>query len=352
MNTLKQTENLLTISLVVNNGEKYLGHCLDSLASQTFTNFLLLIIDNASIDNTKKFLESWLNENPAMAKKTRVITNKKNLGFCKGHNQAWQWSSGEYFCILNQDVILRPNYFELILEVMVKNNAAAAQGKLLSWNFSPNQNYPKDLSKPLNKEEAIDSCGLVVYKNRHMTNLGQGEVDAGQFNNIQEIFGVGGTAPIYTRLVLEKVVYGNELFDENFFAYKEDVDLAWRLRKLGLKSYLVPAAVGYHDRSLKEDNSLLKIIKKRRRWSPQLRLSSYRNHWLVLLKNDTFKNFIKDLPAIAWYEFKKICYMIVFEPIVFMRSWGQIAKLFSKTRKKRLKGQEVLSNKEMRTWFV
>lgn len=345
----------LTVSLVVNNGEKYLLHCLNSLAQQTYDNFFLLIIDNASIDNSRGMITIWLKDHPTMQTKTRLIVNKKNLGFCKAHNQAFRWSGSKYFCILNQDVILRSNYFRLLIDFLnVETKIASVQGKLLSWNFTNSQNYSKNLFQPVPSQEIIDTCGLVVYKRRQVANIGQGVVDVGQFDHTKEIFGVAGVAPIYRRQALQAVEVYDELFDENFFAYKEDIDLAWRLQQIGFKSFIVAGAVGYHDRSLKEAFSIVAQVRQRRRWSRLLKMCSYRNHILLLFKNDCLNNFLRHSPYIFWYELKKAGYMLLFEPVIFLRSWGQVLKLLIPTWRKR----RFLSNRsaghclDIRRWFI
>ncbi len=332
----KKPTHRLTISLVINNGEKYLAHCLDSIAQQSFSDCLVLIIDNASIDNSQSVLTSWFSEHPALKQRSRIIINKKNLGFCRAHNQAWQWSGGDYFMVLNQDVILRPNYLAELVSFMDKHiEVGATQGKILSWDFATTQDYAKDLSKPLHQQEMIDTLGLKMFKSRRVVNIGQGEVDTGQYQKNMEIFGVAGTAAIYRRQAIEAVKFQDELFDENYFMYKEDVDLAWRLRLIDSSSYYIASATAYHDRSLKEPASFLQLIKARWHWPPRLKLTSYRNHWLTIIKNDCGASFFRHIFYIGWYEFKKLGYMIIFEPVTLFKAWGQIIRLLPATRRKR-----------------
>ncbi|MCX6744463.1 MAG: glycosyltransferase family 2 protein, partial [Candidatus Parcubacteria bacterium] len=84
-----------------------------------------------------------------------------------------------------------------------------------------------------------------------MVDRGSGEQDKVQYENITEIFGVSATCPIYRRQALQDVRYEDEFFDIDFFSYKEDVDLAYRLAWRGWKCYFLPEVIAYHERTAK-----------------------------------------------------------------------------------------------------
>lgn len=343
-----------TVSLVVYNGEKYLPHALTRLADQTANDFFTLIIDNNSIDNSYKVIQDFLLTSPKFAKHCRLVKNNKNLGFAHSHNQAIQWTSSEYMMLLNQDVLLEPDYIKNLADFMTEHpNTAACQGKILKWDFNQ-ATYRLDLHKNLHKVGKFDSCGLVIAKSRHSYNLREGEFDQGQAEEVVEVFGVVGTVPVYRREALMAVAYAGQVLDEDFVMYKEDVDLAWRLRLAGYESYYVPSAVAYHDRSLEKSERLSLVTKSRANWPPQLKAFSCRNHWLVLLKNDCWGNMLLCLPYIFWYELKKFIYRLFFETIVLFQAIGQFIKLFPQTLRKRraIHKMQTLTCKDLRRWFV
>src|ERR671924_1039651 len=94
----------------------------------------------------------------------------------------------------------------------------------------------------------IDSVGLRMGRARRAADIGQGEPDDGRFDAWREVFGVSAAAALYRRAALEAVSDDGQIFDERFFMYKEDVDLAWRLRLRGYRAGVDGVAIGWHAR--------------------------------------------------------------------------------------------------------
>lgn len=328
----------VSINLVTWNGKKYLPHCLDSIAKQTFRDFSLFILDNGSTDGTVEYLKNSL----LPVTNCRLEFNEENIGFAAGHNQAIRATEGDYVLMLNQDIILEPNFLEEIIKFLDNKEVAAVTGKLLYWDFANNQ-----------KTDLIDSVGIKIFKNHRAIELGAGEMDLEEWSAPREVFGISGAAPVYRRSALSEVAINGEIFDEDFFSYKEDLDLAYRLRLAGFKAWLIPTARGYHDRSArsvaKTDSA---VVKARKSKSSFVNYHSYKNHLFFLLK---------DVPAgvwwrygylIKWYEFKKFIYLLIFETRT-LGSLGEFFKKFSRMWKKR---KWIMKNKkadmvEIKKWF-
>lgn len=309
----------VSINLVTWNGAKYVADCLASVFAQTMTDFSFLIIDNNSTDDTVDII---LEKYPHL----KVVRNRENLGFSKAHNQAIHWSKSDYVVVLNQDVVLEPDFLMHLVSFLDKNQAVGSvTGKILRLQEGNKTNY-------------IDSLGLLIKKNHCFSEIGAGEMDDGQYNAIEEVFGVSGAIGVYRRSALESVKVDNQFFDEDFSpVYKEDVDLAYRLRYQGWKAYKVPLAVAYHNRTAGESTKDQKrsIIKSRRRKSKFINYLSYRNHWFLLIKN---------LPAFNWqyffpvfrYELLKFFYVLFLEPRN-LRAIGQVIKNRQRLLEKREK---------------
>lgn len=281
------------------------------------------MIDNGSSDGTVTKIE---NELPAFPVPARFIKNSKNVGFSAGHNRGFMETEGEFVMVLNQDFILAPDYLERVVSFMdACPEAAAAQGKLYRWDF------------PSAKTGQIDSLGLRVFKNRRV-------VDIDADGATTEVFGLSGALPMFRRAALESIRVNGEIFDEDFFMYKEDVDLAYRLRLADLRSFIVGGARAWHDRTAGAD---------RGRKSAFVNYHSYKNHLFALIKNEFCANFWLDFPRIFWYEFRKFMYILLFEwrtlPAVpeFFRL---LPKMLGK--RKIIKAQRKISSKEIRKWFV
>ena len=286
----------VAISLVTWNGEKYLEALMASVFAQTFKDFEILVIDNGSSDGTVAFFEKNYPQ-------IKLIKNQKNLGFAKGHNLGIDQSQSDYVLILNQDVILEPDFLAQLVEFMDKDKKAAlVGGKLLKL-------------KDKKKTKIIDSVGQKIFRTHQVVEMGTGEEDHGQYDKSSQVFGVSATIPLYRRLALEDVKIDKEYFDEDFFSYKEDVDLNYRLRLYGWEIWYWPQAIAYHNRSAQGVGVgfNLSTVGYRRQKNNFINFHSYKNHWFVLIKNLTWYNFFWLFPYIFIYELTKFFYLLFME---------------------------------------
>ncbi|MFW0837770.1 MAG: glycosyltransferase family 2 protein [Candidatus Komeilibacteria bacterium] len=331
----------IAISLVTYNAAHYLPFCLQSLQQQTYKNWQLLIIDNGSSDNTIAYLsENW--------PQYKVVSHQDNLGFSKAHNQAIAWTGGEYVLCLNQDIIMAPNYLETLVNFMDRNlQVGAASGLIYKWNFTDNK-----------KTKIIDSAGLELWRNHRVTDRDEGQEDVQQYNQPQEVWGVSGALPLLSRKALEQIKLKsgltNEFFDEDFYAYKEDVDLAYRLRLAGWQAWFVPQAHAWHDRSI--GNSQLKsqwqIARAHRKKNKLINYLSYRNHILAIYKNEFRINIWKNFFSIICYEARKLLFIILFNRINH-RQFSSTRKLLPKMKKKRQQLKKIIKigPADMASWY-
>lgn len=253
-------EKKVTVQIVTFNSEKNIEKCLESVFSQNHDVSEVIIIDNNSQDKTLNILSKYED-------KIKLIRNKNNLGFSIAHNQGIRVASGDFILILNPDVVLENDYIKKLLD-KDRDRVGSLTGKLLS-----NKNLPK----------IIDSTGLVINRRRQAFDRGQGEIDIGKFDNNTDIFGACGAAALYKKEMLEEIKVGKEYFDESFFLYKEDVDIAWRAQINGWKSIFVSDAIAYHNRGWKRG--------RRKEIPTNIRIHSLKNRYLMLIKNEKLKDF-------------------------------------------------------------
>ena len=344
----------VSVNLVVYHGAPWLPWCLESLGKQTYENFFLLIIDNGSIDKSFEICQQFLNDHTALAKRTRLVKNKHNVGFARGHNQAFSWTKSDYLLVLNQDVYLMPDYLaELVRCLMNEERAAAVTGKLLNWPFDSATFHVSALAAPA-APRLIDSAGLEILRSRKVVNLGQGETDQGQFNKMRRIFGVPATAPLYRRAALAAVSPQGKLFDEDFISYKEDVDLAWRLAWADGDAWLVPQALAYHDRSLNQSKGWRSEFRLRQGRPRDLKVYSLVNHLGVLVKNESWLNLLKDLPWVLAHELAKCLFLLVTDPVTLIQGQLRFWHLLPRFLKKRaaLKPSHRRHYQELRAWWT
>ena len=115
----------ITVLMSVYNGEKYLKEAIDSVLSQTFKDFEVLIINDGSIDKTSKILKTY--KDPRI----RIINNKKNIGLTKSLNKGLKLARGEYIARMDDDDVSKPNRLEKQFEFMEKNSKYAVVGSFI-----------------------------------------------------------------------------------------------------------------------------------------------------------------------------------------------------------------------------
>lgn len=296
---------LVSVIIVNWNGALYLHDCLTALYRQTLLPHEIIIVDNASTDHSCDIIGTF--QVAPGAPVLRLIRNSENRGFAGGNNQGIRASSGDFVLALNADVTLAPNFLSELIALMRSDPTIGMTcGKLLNHDEPPR----------------IDSTGLVIRKNRRGVDRGQGEIDHGQYDQIEEVFGGSGAACLYRRAMLEDVKFESEYFDELFFAYKEDIDLAWRARLFGWICLYTPSAIGWHHRKWGAG--------KRKNISLFTRRHSLKNRYLLLLKNDDWKTLLPCLIPILWFELLSLGYILLREPYLFSvindirRIWPQV----------------------------
>jgi GT2 family glycosyltransferase len=315
----------LAVSIVSTDDADILKKCLQALQDRISNSlrYEIYVVDNASANEVSVMLKEGF---PLV----KVIRNKKRKGFSENHNKVIDSSASKYVLILNPDVIINDGYVEHMIGVMMSDNrVGCVSGKLLRLDG-----------------KTIDSTGHIIFKNRTTADRGQNETDTGQYDEQEEVFSNCAAAMLCRRETLEDIRLFGEYFDESFCLYKEDIDLCWRARLRGWKIVYDPKAIAYHLRGWGKD--------KTRRSIPRfIRRHSYKNRYLMILKDDHFANVFKHLPYILWHEIKAFVYVIFREPHLIL-AWGQLLMLLPLTLRKRFEimRRAVVGPEEIRKWFV
>lgn len=313
----------ITVSIVTWNSEAFILDCLKSLSKQTKRDFVLTVVDNASRDSTVARIRE---EFPQV----KILQHTMNLGFARAHNHAIAIARTPYMLVLNPDVILSPEYLAEMYETMEKNQKlGSAQGKLCRFSFSP----ADDLRQPM-LSDILDSTGIIGTRSRSFKNRGEGENDSGQYDTHLEVLGPTGACAFYRRAALQSIQYEREFFDEDFFAYVEDSDLAWRLQICGWESVYVPRARAWHYRNIQGAAQTRDTLAFRATRSIAIRRRAVTNALAVLIKNLDGDTFRRNIFRIVGREFVKAGYILLREPRVFPAYW-QLLRLLARFRRKR-----------------
>jgi len=309
----------VSVNIVTFNSAGDIEDCLDSLVRQSFTDFRIRIFDNASADKTLDRVRRF-----AVA----VTTSAVNCGFSKAHNALIRDCQSEYVLVLNPDTILRQNFLENLVQALdARSQAGSASGKLLRMDNT-----------------TIDSTGIIMLRSQRHLDRGADQPDIGQYDKAEDIFGPSGAAAMYRRRALEDCSINGEYFDEDFFAYREDADLAWRLRLFGWTSTYVPTAVALHRR---------RVTPERRSTLPKvINYHSVKNRFLLRINNMSGALYRRDF----WRITSRDAAVVGF---VLLREWSSVPALFYvlrhfrrlwRKRKRILAGVRV-SPQELHRWF-
>jgi len=202
------------------NGREMLEIVLSSLAEQEYDDFSVLVVDNGSDDGSVEYVrERWPDVD--------VLALPENVGFAPAVNRGIEATGAEYVALLNNDMEVTPTWLgELVLELDRHPEAGSVTSKLLSFH----------------DRDVLDGAGDVLTWSGNANRRGQGELDSGQYDQPGDVFSACGGAALYRRSALREV----GLFDEDFFAYLEDVDWGFRAQLRGWKCRYVPSSVAYH----------------------------------------------------------------------------------------------------------
>lgn len=209
------------------NGRHFLQQFLPSVMATTYANKEVVVVDNASTDDSVAFLQEHY---PAV----RVLHNAGNYGFAKGYNEGLKRVEADYYVLLNSDVEVQPGWIEPMVQLLEGDpSIGACQPKLLQYHARELFEYAGAaggwldcLGYPFARGRIFDVC----------------EKDEGQYDDAEPIFWASGAA-MFVRAKLYHHVGG---LDEYFFAHQEEIDLCWRIQLAGYRIFACPQSVVYH----------------------------------------------------------------------------------------------------------
>jgi GT2 family glycosyltransferase len=323
---------LVSIVLINFNGLRDLPDCLDSIKRQDYENVEFIAVDNLSTDGSRELLLEFAsdpeNAGRFSAGSPRVIANTGNMGFSSALNGGIREAAGDLIVSLNTDIVLEPSYVSEMASVFGDPEVGSAAGKLLRF-------------PPGGDDNSIDSAGHVVFRNRLAENRGEGEPGATAFNEPARVFGTCGAAAMYSRRMLEDIKVGSEYFDESFFAFWEDLDVDWRAALRGWKCMYNPRAVGYHRRGGAGYRKSLIV-----------EYHNYKNRYLLIIKNDSARYLLRNLPGWLLTEALKAGALLVRCPRALV-SLVEVARLLPATIAKRriIQSRRIVPSREIEAWF-
>ena len=257
--------------VIVSHGDAAdLPRSIESALAQRGVSTETVVVDNASVDASPEIARSY-------APQLRLIALPSNVGFAAAMNAGIDATSGRYVLALNPDCRLEPDFCAVLAERLDRSpEVGSASGRVY-----------RAQGERLEPTALLDSTGIYFTVSARHFDRGSQEPADGQYLSEELVFGASGAAGFYRRAALESGRISTGFFDSDFFLYREDADLAWRLSRLGWKSLYVPAAVAWHRR---------RNLPDRRRGMPaSANLHSVKNRFLLRINNQSRDEFFRTL---------------------------------------------------------
>ncbi|MBY0279419.1 glycosyltransferase family 2 protein, partial [Candidatus Binatia bacterium] len=261
----------VAVTIVAYDSAAFLARCLDAVASQTHAPREVIVLDNASRDASLAIARTH-------GAVTKVIESRDNTGFAGGQNRAIAATTADWVLTLNPDVVLDPAFLaRLAPRAAHAAPPGAAPGPPAALGTLCGKLLRLDPDGEPVVPPRIDSTGIVFTRSFRHLDRGSEEPDDGRYAVEEPVFGATAAAALYRRSMIDDVSVEGEFFDEAFFAYREDADVAWRAQLLGWDCLYVPSALGYHVR---------RVLPERRTDVPaMLNRHSVKNRFLMRVKN-------------------------------------------------------------------
>lgn len=222
-----QQKPLVSVVIVTWNSEKDILPCIRSIRNQDYTNINIIVVDNASSDNTVTLIKNIFPEVEVLAQTENLfLTGANNIGI----EYAITKQSADYILVLNPDTYAAENLVTELLKPFEKNDRLGATGPMVK--FWKNKN-----------EGLINSAGLHFDGFMQAYDIGFMTKDEGQYNKQTEVFGVTGACIMYR----SQMLMGIGLYDNRIKMYLDEVEMFIRAHKAGWKVYFVPTAVLGHN---------------------------------------------------------------------------------------------------------
>ena len=289
------------------NGQQLLEQFLPAVVKHS-PSASIFIIDNASTDNSLVFLKNNYSE-------ISVIPLSKNLGFAGGYNEGLKSIDATYYCLLNSDVLVTPNWLDpIITHFNTHPNTGIIQPHILDFNRQENFEYAGAAGG------FIDRMGFPYCRGRIIHTI---EKDVGQYDQDQKVFWASGACFFIRKSVFDSL----NGFDADFFAHQEEIDLCWRAHHLGFSTFSLGRSKVYHIGAASLPISSTKIY------------LNHRNSLYMLVKNLPKRSlYVILFQRLSWDGLIALMYLLQGKPNFFfavIKAHLHFYKNFKRMRKKR-----------------
>ena len=261
----------ITVAVVTYNGMNVIKSCLDSLLAQTYKPTQILVIDNASTDNTPEWVENHYSQ-------VKVIRLDSNCGPNPARNRGiLHTTDGHLTLLVDDDAILEENCLSELVRAYRRYPEAAIWAPRLVYN---------------NRRDTIQHEGIFIHYTAEAVLLNSDKPLNQGVKEITQVHAISGTCLLVSRVAAEKIGF----FDEDYFFGRTDGEFTYRLTISGYKLYTVPKAICYHR------------VKKR---GLSKLFYQVRNRWYFILTTYSLKTLLLLTPALLVYEISLLLFLLL-----------------------------------------
>jgi len=321
-------EGNVCVAIVTCNSARYIRRCLDAVLCRPETSLQVIVVDNASTDDTLRVLQEF-------GDRIQVVPNSRNLGFAEAQNQAIRASHSTWVLTLNPDVLVDPDFILSLLEAGESDpRIGAVCGKLLS--IGPG-------FEPL-PDSRIDSTGIFFTPAMRHFDRGWHEPDNRHFERMEYVFGATAAAALFRREMIDDISIDGNFFDPDFFVYREDADVAWRAQLQGWHCLYTPRALAHHVRTVTPGN--------RRSLPALINMHSVKNRFLMRIKNMTGDLYRRHWLTTTLRDLIVVGGSVLWEPASLPAFW-QVARCLPEALRQRriIMARRRISDEELAAWF-
>lgn len=310
--------HLVSVVILNWNGKKHLLKCLASLKKITYKPVEVIVVDNASSDESVSAVKKNF-------PRVKIVVNKVNRGYSGGNNDGISASRGEFVFILNNDTEVEKDFLEPLVEVMKDTTVGCVQPKLVYGD----------------KRTMLNAVGSYFTSTGFLYHYGyRKNTNTSQYNHRMTIYSAKGAAMMLRKSALSQV----GLFDEDFFIYFEETDLCHRLWLSGYKVVYEPTSLVYHYEAVDTHREMK---------NSKIMYLSYRNRIASFMKNLSFPSLARILPLLFLeYLFLTILYIAKreFRTAIAMAEtiiWNSTKLPRMLSKRKQIQALRVISDKEL-----
>ena len=319
----------VSIVVVTHDSCRTLARTLAAVGDLAHRPLELVVVDCASRDESREVArDCWPDGMPG-----RVVPLTENRGFAGGTNTGIAAAGHPWILSLNPDAVPRADFLERLLAAAdAVPRCGAVTGRLMRTVAGP--------AGPV-----LDACGMRLVPTWRHLDRGSGQPDRGQLCRRARVFGGTGAATLFRREALADVAIAGEVFDEAFHSFREDAELAFRLRERGWEVVYEPTAVALHER--------FNLPERRRAMPAAVNFHSLKNRYLLRLYHQTVANFLWTLPFTLWRDALALGWVLVAErSSLSAYAWLWRERRRIRARRRAIQSRRTVPGRAIDRWFL